>query len=421
MTAILRTIAPWVLLLVVFALAPRIFSSGTALTIMAVMGTMIIFALSYNMLLGQTGLLSFGHAVYYGLGGFVAIHAMNAIAHSAYKAWIPIPVIPLIGGLGGLFFGVVFGVISTRRAGLGFAMISLGLGELVASSSLILRTFFGGEEGITTNRVKLARFFGHNFGPQIEVYYLVAAWCFVCIIAMYAITKTPFGRICNAVRENSERVQFLGYSPQRVRFIAMCLSGFFAGIAGGLAAIHFEIMNSESLGAVQSGQVLLMAYVGGVGFFAGPIIGAILISFLQILLSDITSAWQLYFGLLFVAVVLFSPGGIVGWLMRHKDVVWRGEAWRLIPSYGLVLVPLVVGLAGLIMTIELGHRLLVEGATQGTAFKLLGIDVDAASTIPWALAAAFLILGVGGIRLFWPAVTAAWGDIHLRRMKKVAS
>ena len=115
MTARLSALAPWLAFAVILAAAPRVFPSATALTMMSVMGVMIIFALSYNMLLGQTGLLSFGHAVYYGLGGFVAIHAMNAVIHD--KLGVSIPVIPLVGGLAGLVFGVLFGLVSTRRAG----------------------------------------------------------------------------------------------------------------------------------------------------------------------------------------------------------------------------------------------------------------------------------------------------------------
>lgn len=419
MISFLRTTGPWVLLLVVFALAPKVFPSGTALTMMGVMGSMIIFALSYNILLGQTGLLSFGHAVYFGLGGFVAIHAINAIIHS--KLGIPLPVIPLIGGIAGLFFGFIFAVLSTRRAGLGFAMISLGLGELVASSSFILRTFFGGEEGISTNRTKLAAFFAHKFGPEIEVYYLIAAWCFVCILAMYALTKTPFGRMCNAVRENTERVQFIGYAPQKIRFIALCFAGFFAGVAGALAAIHFELMNASSIGAQQSGLVLLMAYVGGVGYFFGPVIGAVIISFLQTTLSDVTSAWQLYFGLLFIVVVLFSPGGIAGWLMLHEHAVLRGDAWRLVPSYCLMALPIGAGLVGMIMLIELAHRILVEAQSEGTVMTLFGVGMDAGSLVPWIVAIVLFVAGLVGGRLAWPFVGAAWHDIHLRRLKKVAA
>ncbi|MDE3175341.1 MAG: branched-chain amino acid ABC transporter permease, partial [Pseudomonadota bacterium] len=146
MSARLGALAPWLALALLFLLAPLAFSSATALTMTSLMGVMIIFALSYNVLLGQTGLLSFGHAVYFGLGGFVAIHTMNVVIHD--KLPVSIPLIPLVGGLAGLAFGVLFGLVSTRRAGIVFSMISLGLGELVSSSSFILRSFFGGEEGI---------------------------------------------------------------------------------------------------------------------------------------------------------------------------------------------------------------------------------------------------------------------------------
>ena len=287
MTARPGPFSPWAAFALILVFAPRLFSSATSLTMMSLMGIMIIFALSYNMLLGQTGLLSFGHAVYYGLGGFVAIHVMNTVIRD--KLSVSIPVIPLVGGLAGLAFGILFGLVSMRRAGIVFSMISLGIGELVSSSSFILRTFFGGEEGITTNRAKLMPFLGHKFGPQLEVYYLIAVWCFVCVAAMYALTLTPFGRLCNAVREKPERIEFIGYSPRVVRLIAFCFAAFFAGIAGGLSAISFEIMNAQQLGAQQSSLVLLMTYIGGIGSFAGPIVGAVIITFLQLTLSDVTA------------------------------------------------------------------------------------------------------------------------------------
>ena len=258
-------------------------------------------------------------------------------------------------------------------------MISLGIGELVSSSSFILRTFFGGEEGITTNRAKLAPLFGLRFGPQIEVYYLIAIWCLLCIAAMYALTRTPFGRICNAVRDNPERVLYIGYSAQRIRLIAFSFAGFFAGIAGGLAAINFEIMNAQQLGAQQSGLVLLMAYIGGVGVFAGPIIGAIIITFLQINLSDLTSAWQLYFGLLFIGVVSFAPGGVAGLLMRHREAARSGELWRLAPAYAAVAPGLAAGLIGAVMLIELANRQLAMARSEGSAMTLFGFAVDASS------------------------------------------
>jgi branched-chain amino acid transport system permease protein len=410
-TRLARSCWPWLALAALFAGAPQCFSSGSSLTMMSVMGEMIIFALSFNLLLGQTGLLSFGHAVYFGLGGFAAIHAMNAFIHA--KTGVPVVVIPLVGGAAGLAFGILFGFISTRRAGLVFSMISLGLGELVSSSSYILRSFFGGEEGITTNRTKMAPFLGHKFGPQIEVYYLVAVWCFVCIAAMYALTRTPFGRMCNAVRENAERVEYIGYSAQTIRFIAFAISAFFAGIAGGLTAINFEIMNAQQLGAQQSSLVLLMSYIGGIGYFAGPIVGAIIVTFLQITLSDVTNAWQLYFGLLFIGFVMFAPGGVTGWLMLHREAVLKHEFWRLAPAYATVAPALAVSLAGAVMLIELAERQLALAHSEGSVMRLFGFEVDASSAAPWLIALLLFCGGVAATRLVWPKVIDAWGAVNV--------
>jgi branched-chain amino acid transport system permease protein len=318
----IRFYGMWIAIAVVLVALPRIFWSGGALTTFSLIGISIIFAMSYNILLGQTGMLSFGHAVYYGLGGFLAIHGMNLLAAS--KASVPLPLVPLVGGLAGLTFALLLGWVSTRRSGTVFAMISLGVAELVSSSALILRSFFGGEAGITTNRTKLFHIFGWSFGPQIQIYYMVAAWTLLAVIAMYALTRTPWGRMCNAVRDNPERVQFVGYDPHVIRYMAFCFAGFFAGIAGGLSAINFEIANSAYLGAAQSGTALFAAYIGGIGLFIGPIVGAIFVTYLSLVLSDLTSVWQLYFGLIFICVVVFAPGGIAGLLMKHRPVV-RGR------------------------------------------------------------------------------------------------
>jgi branched-chain amino acid transport system permease protein len=408
--AALRLAAPWVALALLFALLPLVFASGSALTMLSLMGIMIVFALSYNMLLGETGLLSFGHAVYYGLGGFFTVHAMNVVIHDRLP--VPLPLLPFVGAFGGLLFGIIFGSVSTRRAGTAFAMISLGLGELVASSSLILRGFFGGEEGVSTNRTKLLHLFGLNFGPQIEIYYLIAAWCLICMAAMYALRRTPFGRMCNAVRENSERAQFVGYNPRVVRFIAFSLAGLFAGIAGALAAINFELVNSAAVGAEQSGLVLLAAYIGGVGNFAGPVIGAILVTWLEAMLSDLTEVWQLYFGLLFIGMVMFAPQGIAGLVMMHEPL-WQARAYgamaRLALTYLIALIPALVCLVGAILLIEMTYHVSVK-ASEGPAISLFHLTLDTVSVKSWLAAA---VLGGGGFFLFrltWPRVGAAWHD-----------
>src|SRR5260370_31580149 len=135
------------------------------------------------------------------------------------------------------------------------------------------------------------------------MYYLDAEGILIAVIAMYALTRTPLGRMCNAVRDNPERVQFVGYDPHVIRYLAFCFSGFFAGIAGALAAINFEIANSAYLGAAQSGTVLFATYIGGLAFFIRPILGADFVTFLSLGLSDLTPVWQLYFGLIFIALL----------------------------------------------------------------------------------------------------------------------
>ena len=397
----------WLIAAIVLLLLPRIFGSGGALTTFSLIGISIIFSLSYNILLGQTGMLSFGHAVYYGLGGFLAIHAMNIVIGDRLP--VPLPLVPLIGGIAGLLFAVLFGWVSTQRSGTAFAMISLGVAELIASSALILRTFFGGEAGISTNRTKLLKLFGWSFGPQIQIYHLVAAWTLIAVIAMYALTRTPLGRVCNAVRDNPERVQFVGYNPHVVRYLAFCFAGFFAGIAGALAAINFEIANSAYLGAEQSGTVLFATYIGGVGFFVGPIVGAIFVTLLSLGLSDLTQVWQLYFGLIFIAVVLFAPGGLTGLVMMHRPLLKAATLPKVIPSYLVALPPTLAMIAGLVLSIEtIVHYTVNPG--DDPHIRAFGVGFDAASRSIWALAAVLLVGGFLVARKTWQWVAHAWDD-----------
>ena len=397
--------AQWVVAALAVAVLPYVFTSGASITMMSLMGFAIIFALSYNMLLGQAGMLSFGHAVYYGLGGFMTAHALNVIG--AEKLPIPLPVLPLVGGLAGLSFALIFGWVSTKRSGTAFAMISLGIGELVAACSLILRGFFGGEGGISTSRTSTLRLFGISFGPQIQVYYLIAVWCLLCVAAMYAFTRTPLGRMCNAVRDNPERAEFVGYSTQMVRFIAFCVSGFFAGVAGGLAAIHYEIVTSSVVGAVPSGFVLLMAYIGGIAFFIGPIIGAVLMTALQISLSDYTGAWLLYIGLMFIFVVMYAPWGLAGLLLMHQPLLAAGTFRRVLPAYALALLPVLMLAAGVVLLVETCHHLLVK-ASEGPAMRVLWIDYQANSPLAWAGILMLLAAGIFAVRRVAPRVAEAF-------------
>jgi branched-chain amino acid transport system permease protein len=392
-----------VLLVMVLVAAPLLFSNGYSLSLLSQMGILIVFALSYNMLLGQTGLLSFGHAVYYGLGALFTIHGLNMAKGGSA---LVMTLMPLVGGLAGLGFGLLFGYVTTRRAGTTFSMISLGIGELVAACSLMFPVFFGGEAGISGNRAAGQPFLGITYGPQIQMYYLIAAWTFACVVAMFALTRTPLGRMANAVRDNPERAQFVGYDPQWVRFLMVALSGFFAGIAGGLAALNYEIVSAESLSATTSGLVLLATYLGGIGFFFGPIIGAIVVTLMQTVLAGITHAWPFYFGLLFLATVLFVPGGVASVVMLQRRL-WDARLLALVlPIYARMAIPVALAALAVVLLIELAYR-----ASEGTsALVLAGLALPPQSPAAWAGLAAFLVANAALVRWQWKREGSRWAE-----------
>ena len=408
MTARLAGLAPWIGFAVALAAMPSIFPSGFALTMMSQIGLLIVFALAYNMLLGQGGMLSFGHAIYFGLAGYFTVHYLNFI-HEGQVPYVPVSLVPLLGGLVGLFFGVLIGYVSTRRAGTTFAMISLGFGEMVTALTLVLVAIFNGEDGIQTDRVIGGDLFGASFGPSVEVYYLIAGWCFVCTIAMFLLTRTPFGRISNAVRDNPERVEFVGYSSQRIRWLAFSLSSFFAGIAGALHAVNIEHVGFEQVSILQSGLVLFMVYIGGIGNFVGPIIGAVLLYFLQSTLTGITEAWVLYLGILFVSVIMFFPGGLAGLIAMHRPIWLAGArlAAPLAVPYTLFVGSLVAGALGFIGLIEMLYFQSSRLSTE-TELAVFGVAVDPGGVGGWAAFAALAAAGALAARATWPGAAAAW-------------
>jgi branched-chain amino acid transport system permease protein len=401
----MRHSAWWVAaaLLVVLPIVPGL-DSNFARSLLSQMGIAAVFALSYNLLLGQTGLLSFGHAVYFGLGGYAAIHLLRAVNGGLP---IPIPFVPLAGAAAGLAFGIVFGALTTRRAGTIFALISLGVGELVHAASLMLPGFFGGEEGVTASRTKAPHWLGLDFGSQLQVYYVIAFWLLVAALAMHAFMRTPAGRMCNAVRDNPERAEFIGYNPQRVRFIVFAISAMFAGLAGGLHAINYEIVAAEAVSAERSGAVLLMVYTGGVHHFIGAILGAVAITWLQVSLSDYTSAWLLYLGLFFMAIVLYVPGGLAGLLMMHVPFARARTLGNVLRAYALALLPALAMTLGAVMLLEIAYRRSTR-PEAGAHMNLFWIPMDTSTPWPWLGAALLIVAGYLAWRWTWPHVAAAW-------------
>jgi branched-chain amino acid transport system permease protein len=375
----------------VLLVAPLIFTSGLALTMLSQMGIAIIACLAFNMLLGQGGMLSFGHAVYSGLGSFFAIHTLNLISNGQLS--LPVSLVPLVAGFFGMLFAVLLGYVTTKKAGTPFAMITLGVGELVWAMSLMFPGFFGGEGGINGNRVAGQPFLGVTFGPQIQLYYLIALYTVVCTAAMYAFTRTPLGRMLNAVRDNPERVEFVGYNTQFVRYFAFIASGFFMGISGGLAALNFEIVTAEVVGALRSGAYLLFTFLGGALFFFGPIIGAVLMVLALVLLSELTPAWQLYLGLIFTFMVMYAPGGISSLIMMNLRVASFGKLRPLLGWYLMLAAAAALVFAGAGAMIEMVYHLQINQAL-GPKLKFLGITLDAQGTASWVGAVVVLAAGV---------------------------
>ena len=397
----------WSLFALALAIAPLLFKSSLALTMLSQIGYLIIICLSYNILLGQGGMLSFGHAVYTGLGSFIAIHAMNMTGHH-----IPLVLIPIVGGLAGMFFAILLGGVTTKKSGTTFAMITLGIGELVASMALMFPEFFGGEGGITTNRVYGSSLLGLTFGPQIEVYYLIAVYCFICTMAMFAFTGTPLGRILNAVRDNPERVAFIGYSTQRVRYLAFIIAGFFAGVGGGLATINFEIVTgADSLNVVRSGGYLLFTFLGGATFFFGPIIGAVLLVLASVLLSELTKAWLLYLGLVFLFMVMYAPGGIASLIMMNLRIAKYGRLRPLLPSYLALAGTGLVAVFGAAAMVEMVYHLQLNAAL-GPELSFLGMRLNATSLNSWFGAGLVLVTGLGLFELVRRQYLHQWSEIQ---------
>jgi branched-chain amino acid transport system permease protein len=398
----------WSLFALVLLAAPMLFTSSLSRTILSQMGIAIVACLSFNMLLGQGGMLSFGHAVYTGLATFVAVHLLNGIGGGL---GLPVSLVPLVGGVAGMLFAVVLGFVTTKKAGTTFAMITLGIGELVFAMSLMVPEFFGGEAGVSANRVVGDPVMGITFGPQVQVYYLLAIYTFVCTAAMFAFTRTPLGRMLNAVRDNPERVEFIGYSTQRVRYLAFIIAGFFAGIAGGMYALNFEIATAEVVGAGRSGAYLLFTFLGGATFFFGPIIGAILMVVAGVLLSEFTKAWLLYLGLVFLFMVMYAPGGIASLIMMNLRVAAFGKLRRLWTSYLALGGTVLVMLVGAAAMIEMLYHLQLDSA-MGSTLRFMGATLDSKAADSWVGAMLVLLVGLGLFEATRRHFAVQWGEIQ---------
>ena len=409
--SVLPKLSVWAAFAALLLAAPLVLGGGAGLSILSQAAITMVFALSYNMLLGQGGMLSFGHSVYSGLGAFFVVHTMNLAGAGALP--ISVTLMPLVGGVCGAGIALLIGWVITRKAGMSFAMITLGIVELVHVSALIFPGFFGGDGGVSGNRMIGRPVFGISYGPQLQVYYLIAGWLFACTAAMYALTQTPLGMLVNAVRDNPQRVGYIGYNAQCVRFFTLILSAFFAGIAGGLSAINYEIVTAENVGLPASGMILLFVFIGGTGFFYGPLLGAAIGVLMTVVVADYSSAWPFYLGLFFMAVVVWAPGGIASLVLAMARLARHGQVRAVLPALaraGAAALPATLGLIGIVEMLY--HRTLSVDAS--VPLKLFGLTVVTTHPLPWAVSGAMLVAGVVGLVLNRPSWRLTMGDANGR-------
>ena len=385
---------PWLALAALLGLPPFVSAwlspagvpQGWLLACLAQAATMIVFALSYNLLLGETGLLSFGHAAPAGLGALVAAHLFNRYA-------IPLPLLPLVGGMGGAAFGVLIALVAARRAGTAFAMITLGLGELVAAAAWALPDWFGGEAGVAIDRASGPALATWSFGPDRQAYWVIAAWCLVASVALYVLSRAPFVRLANAVRDNPVRAAALGTSPARVRAAMIVLAAGFAGVAGTLALINVELAAAESVGMMRSAAVLIATVTGGSASFFGPVLGALVWVAFSVGVASVSRAWMLYVGLFFIVVVLAAPDGLAGLMARQRAALAR-HGWRRCGTYWtMAALAASCGACALVLAVQWAYALRLSdddpGAWLGTlssraAVELVVVIVALTGAALWA-------------------------------------
>jgi branched-chain amino acid transport system permease protein len=266
-----------------------------------------LFACAFNLLIGYVGLLSFGHALFFGWASYVSAHAA--------KVWgFPPELAILAGTAAGAGLGLIVGMLAIRRQGIYFAMITLALAQMMFFFA-VQAPFTGGEDGIQA--VPRGRLFGFiNLAEPLNMYFTVLVIFLGCFLLIYRIINSPFGEVLKAIRENEPRAISLGYHTDRYKLMAFVLSATFAGTAGATKALVFQLASLTDVDWTMSGEVVLMTLVGGLGTIFGPVAGAFFVVTLENYLTTIGQWVFVVQGSIFVVCVLLFRRGIVGELAR---------------------------------------------------------------------------------------------------------
>lgn len=353
-----------------------------------------LFAMGFNLLMGQGGMLSFGHAAHYGIGAFSVLHLMKAVEDFGWN--IPTPLLPIAGGVGGLVIGVIVGYFASKRSGVYFSLVTLALAEMLHSLAPHWDGLFGGEAGLSSIRMPFGQF---NFGSMLEVYYVTLFWVTLCILLLWAYTKTPFGRLTLALRDNEQRARFMGYNVHATKVIVFGISAMFSGVAGGLLAFANEVGNYVLFSTHTSALVVLHTFVGGSAVFFGPAFGAVSLTLFAFIISDLTRSWLLYQGVIFVLIMLYAPIGIGGLIKLHVDQWHRLNKGEMVRSYLIAAIAGASVTATLIFIVEICAEAFAPDHRPGELIPLWGTEWSLASTTTWALPLVMIL--VSSPLLYW--------------------
>lgn len=269
-----------------------------------------IFALGYNLLLGYTGLPAFGHGAFFGIGGYLLGMSQHWWTGGL---WLPL----LVGTVGTAALGGLVGLFVARRRGIYFALLTIAFGVMFWFLVFVLDGWTGGEDGLTGIR-RLA-VLGIPLRDNVPFYYFVYAFFVGATVALWRIVNSPFGQVIRAIKQSESRARALGYDTARHKWTVFALTCAFAGLAGGLYTLARYGAFPEPMSLAQSGNVVLMCLIGG-GFasFYGPVLGVAVFLVLRDFFSTLTDHWMLLYGVLFMAVILFMPEGILGLVKRVR-------------------------------------------------------------------------------------------------------
>jgi branched-chain amino acid transport system permease protein len=300
-----KNIILWLVLLALLAFFPQLF--GVYYTNMVVTFAIFsVFALSLNMQMGYTGLLSFGHAMFFGFGGYGTALALKHIDG--------IGIFPAIGiGMGAaVILAVVLCPLVVRVSGTAFAMLHLAFGQLMYVLALKLYPITGGEDGIANFPVP-GLFTESLKSSPAHFYYLAMIVLGICVWLMWFMTKTPFGQIQVGIRDNAKRIDYLGYKVPQSKAVIYVLSALFAGVAGAFYGLFHNLVSADgSLGVAMSFAPIVSIMIGGVGSFFGPMVGTAVFQLVDELILRYTESTELVMGIILVAVVMFMPMGFTG-------------------------------------------------------------------------------------------------------------